>query len=161
MLSIILSAMWQDPFMRPETAGENPSSKIDGDPTTNEDTTNLSSLPPNMPKVVIDKIESKNDVIAVEWYNRPLFPVQNPKEAKVSKLFPGHVKGRLTFTNLPECGDPRLIDLVPLVEIVRDPHPAEQAEQTSKIPTAKTKTGCCHLLKYVFSLIIFNMTTAR
>lgn len=153
--------MWQDPFMRPESAGGNPSSKSDSNSTTNKDTTNLSSLPPNMPKAVIDKIESKNDVIAVEWYNCALYPFRIFQDTSLSKHFPEHVKGRWTFNNLPECGAPHLKGYTPMVKIVADPPPAEQAEQTSKVPVAKTKTGCCHLLKYVLSLMIFDMTTAR
>ncbi|KAL7898931.1 hypothetical protein HDV64DRAFT_278140 [Trichoderma sp. TUCIM 5745] len=136
------------PLTRPETAAQNPSSKSDSDSTTNKDTTNLSSLPPNMPAAVIDMIESKKDVIPVEWYNCTLTSSRFLRDTNLSKHFPRHANGRWTFSNLPECGVSIFEDYVPMIKIVPDPHPteqAEQAEQISKIPVATSRSGCCQV----------------
>lgn len=147
-LFIIMPATLLMPLTRPETAAQNPSSKSDSDSTTNKDTTNLSSLPPNMPAAVIDMIESKKDVIPVEWYNCTLTSSRFLRDTNLSKHFPRHANGRWTFSNLPECGVSIFEDYVPMIKIVPDPHPteqAEQAEQISKIPVATSRSGCCQV----------------
>lgn len=144
---------FNNPFRRSKTTGESLSTKNDSDPTTNKDTPHP-SIPSKLPAVVVEKINSQNNVFPIQYYNCTLYPYLNTNEAILFELFP---HGRWTFNNLPEVGV-LPFGYEPMVKVVADPPPVVE---TSKNPVVKTGSCCCLLQRYVLSLILFDMAMAR